>query len=196
LRSGILSYINQQRAASQLEELVLTTVLDNASQDQANYCSEIKQETNVQKELKKSTTSLRVTFHGGIKDGQPQELIFAEITTGKGGPLAEGQILEKVYKKLGKFRKIFLRPDLYYAGVGAAFDPLTNKVFFSVVMGDINIVNNSAAHSKELDKNYQVNTYGSHWWFRRMGCKFKCMFGNCDDGTVCPNTDLSQADRR
>lgn len=189
IRSGLLGYINQQRALVQMEELVSTQVMENASQDQANYCSEIKQETPVQKELKKSTTALRVTFHGGIKDGLPQEIILSEVTSGKGKTLSEGEILDKMFKKMGKFKKVYLRADLYYAGVGAAFDPLTNKVFISIVMGDINIINNAEAHSKELDKNYKVNTYGGHWWFRRMGCKIGCLFGNCDDGTVCPNVD-------
>ncbi len=189
VRSGLLGYINQQRALVQMEELVSAQVMENASQDQANYCSEIKQETPVQKELKKSTTALRVTFHGGIKDGLPQEIILSEGTSGKGRTLTEAEILEKMFKKMGKFKKLFLRADLYYAGVGAAFDPLTNKVFISIVMGDINIINNTEAHSKELDKNYKVNAYGGHWWFRRMGCKIGCIFGNCDDGTVCPNVD-------
>lgn len=189
IRSGLLGYINQQRALVQMEELVSTQVMENASQDQANYCSEIKQETNVQKELKKSTTALRVTFHGGIKDGLPQEIILSEATNGKGKTLTEAEILEKLFKKMGKFKKLYQRADLYYAGVGAAFDPLTNKVFVSIVMGDINIINNTSAHSADLDKNYKVNTYGAHWWFRRTGCKIKCVFGNCDDGTVCPNVD-------
>lgn len=189
IRTGMLTYMNQQRASAQMEEVVSTQVLENASQDQANYCSEIKQETNVQKELKKSTTALRVSFHGGVKDGLPQEIIIAEATNGKGKTLSESEILEKLFKKMTKHRKIFLRADLYYAGVGAAFDPLTNKTFISIVLGDINILNNTTAHSKELDKNYKVSSHGTHWWLRRMGCKLSCLFGKCDDGNVCPNTE-------
>ncbi len=193
IRSGMLTYINQQRAAAQMEDVVTTQVLENASQDQANYCSEIKQETNVQKELKKSTTALRVYFHGGIKDGLPQEIILAEATNSKGKTPSEREILEKLFKKMGKHRKLFLRADLYYAGVGAAFDPLTNKIFISIVLGDINIVNNTAAHSSDLDKNYKVNSHAAHWWFRKLGCKVKCLLGSCDDGNVCPSVDEYKA---
>lgn len=189
IRSGLLTFINQQRAEVQMEDVVSTQILENTSQDQANYCSEIKQETNTQKELKKSTTALRVSFHGGIQDGLPQEMILSEATQQKGFDLKEDQILEKLYKKMGKYKKIYTRADLYYIGIGVAFDPLTNKVFISIVMGDINIINNTTAHSSDLDKNYKVKSYAAHWWFRSVGCKMGCWFGECDDGNVCPNTD-------
>lgn len=191
LRAGIFNFINEQRLANGQEAMLDADAVDKAAQDQANYCSEIKQETPLQKELKKSNASLRVTFYGGIKDGVPQEIILSELSTGKGHTLTEAQILEKVYKKLNKvnFRKFFLRADLYYLGVGTSFDPLTNKVFFCIVMGDINIINNTAAHSKDLDKNYTAKTYALHWWIRRMGCKINCLFGKCDDGTVCGTYD-------
>ncbi len=187
LQAGIYNYINEQRIANGQEAMLDADAVDKAAQDQANYCSEIKQETPLQKELKKSNASLRVSFYGGIKDGVPQEIILSEIAVGKGHTLSEAQILEKVFKKLNKvnFRKIFLRADLYYLGVGTSFDPLTNKVFFCIVMGDINIINNTAAHSKDLDKSYVARTFALHWWLRRMGCKINCLFGKCDDGTVC-----------
>jgi hypothetical protein len=189
LREGIIIYLNEQRLANGQEEMVYADAVDKAAQDQANYCSEVKQETLNQKELKKSTASLRVTYFGGIRDGVPQEIVLSENTISKGNPLTEQELLVRVKKKLAKttVRKIFLRSELYYCGVGASVDPLTNKVFFSIVMGDINIINNTAAHSKELDKSYKVNSYRAHWWFRGLGCKISCLLGKCDDGTVCGN---------
>jgi hypothetical protein len=191
LRIGVFNFINEQRIANGQEAMLDADAVDKAAQDQANYCSEIKQETPIQKELKKSNASLRVTYYGGIKDGVPQEIILSEITTTKGTALSETDVLTKVFKKLNKanFRKLFLRPDLYYLGVGTSVDPVTNKVYFCVVMGDINIINNTAAHSKELDKAYKVNSFGGHWWWRRLGCKVNCIFGKCDDGTVCGQYD-------
>lgn len=191
LRIGVFNFINEQRVANGQEAMLDADAVDKAAQDQANYCSEVKQETPVQKELKKSNASLRVTFYGGIKDGVPQEIILSEATNGKGHTYTEPEILEKVIKKLNKtnFRKMFLRADMYYLGVGTSFDPLTNRVFFCVVMGDINIINNTAAHSKDLDKSYAVSSYGGHWWWRRMNCKMSCMFGKCDNGTVCGQYD-------
>lgn len=192
LNNRVFKFINEQRQAAGLEDIVSSQVLENAAQDQSNYCSETKQETNTQKELKKSTAALRVTFFGGIKDGIPQEIIFSEVTkSSKGVEYTAEELAERVTRKLNKtnFRKIFLRPDLYYTGVGTSFDPLTNKVFFCIVLGDINIVNNTAAHSKDLDKNYKVSTHGGHWWWRRMGCRVSCIFGKCDEGTVCGQYD-------
>lgn len=188
LNSAIFNHINKQRAAASLEDVVQNEVLDNAAQDQANYCTETKTETNTQKEMKKSTAALRVTFYGGIKDGVPQELIFSEsVKNSKGIELATGDLLAKLIKKLDKitFKKIYSRPDLYYIGVRGSYEPITGKVFFCVLLGDINIVNNSAAHSKDLDKAYKVSTHGFHWWMRRTGCRINCIFGTCDEGTVC-----------
>lgn len=191
LRLGLFNFINEQRIANGQEAMLDADPVDKAAQEQANYCSEVKQETPVQKELKKSNASLRVTFFGGIKDGVPLEIILSESSGGKGKSLPDTEILQRAIKKLNKanFRKLFLRADMYYLGVGASFDPLTNKVFFCVVMGDINIINNASAHSKDLDKAYKVNSYAAHWWFRRMGCKIGCIFGKCDDGTVCGQYD-------
>lgn len=188
LNSALLSHINTQRQTGGVEEVLSTQVLENAAQDQANYCAELKAETNTQKELKKSTASLRVTFYGGIKDGVPQEIIFSEsVKNSKGIELSTGDLLAKLIKKLDKtaFKKIYTRPDLYYAGIRGSFDPISGKVYFCILFGDINIINNTAAHSKELDKNYTVKTHAFHWWLRRTGCKINCIFGKCDDGTVC-----------
>ena len=191
IQAGIFNFINEQRIANGQEAMLTADAVDKAAQDQANYCSEIKQETPLQKELKKSNASLRVTFYGGIKDGVPQEIILAEATNSKGHTLSDEQIIGKLIKKLNKvnFRKIFLRADLYYLGVGTSVDPLTNKIFVCIVMGDINIINNTAAHSKDLDKQYKARTFAFYWWWRRMNCKVNCWFGKCDDGTVCGQYD-------
>lgn len=196
LNSAIFNHINTQRQAAGLEDVVGSEVLDNAAQDQANYCVEVKAETNTQKELKKSTAALRVTFYGGIKDGVPQEIIFSEaVKNSKGNELSTGELLAKLIKKLDKTtsRKIYTRPDLYYTGVRGSFDPISGKVYFCVLLGDINIINNTAAHSKELDKAYKVSSHGFHWWMRRTSCKLNCVFGKCDEGTVCnPFDDLKE----
>lgn len=192
LNSALLHHINTQRIAAGTEDLVIAEVLENAAQDQANYCVQVKAETAEQKELKKSTASLRITFYGGIKDGVPQELIFSENTKNtKGIELSTGELLAKLIKKLDKttFKKIYTRPDLYYTGIRGSFDPVTNKVYFSVLLGDINILNNAAAHSKDLDKKYKVSSYAFHWWIRRMGCRINCIIGKCDEGTVCNSYD-------
>jgi hypothetical protein len=188
LNSALFNHINAQRLAAGIEDLVLTEVMENTAQDQANYCTQVKAETNTQKELKKSTATLRVTFFGGIKDGVPQEIIFSEaVKNSRGVELSTDELLAKLIKKLDKsaFKKLYTRPDLYYTGVRGSFDPISNKVYFCVVMGDINIINNTSAHSKDLDKNYKVNTHGFHWWMRRTGCRINCVFGKCDEGTVC-----------
>jgi hypothetical protein len=171
-----------------MEDLVLTEVMENTAQDQANYCTLVKAETNTQKELKKSTAALRVTFFGGIKDGIPQEIIISEaVKSSRGIDYTTSELLAKLIKKLDKtsFKKLYNRPDLYCAGLRGSFDPIGNKVYFCLIMGDINIINNTSAHSKELDKNYKVNTHGFHWWMRRTGCRINCVFGKCDEGTVC-----------
>ncbi|MFI5220912.1 MAG: hypothetical protein ACHQK8_01200 [Bacteroidia bacterium] len=191
LQAGIFNFINEQRIANGQEIMIYGDPVDKAAQDQANYCSEVKQETPLQKELKKSNASLRVTFFGGIKDGVPQEIIFSESAGAKGKSLSDAVILDKILRKLNKpnFRKMFLRADMYYLGVGASLDPLTNKVYFCVVMGDINIINNAGAHSKDLDKNYKIPSYAFHWWWRKVKCKISCIFGKCDQGTVCGQYD-------
>lgn len=188
LNTALFNHINQQRAAAGLEDLVPNEVMDNASQDQANYCAEMKTEINTQKESKKATASLRVTFYGGIRDGVPQELIFSEtVRNNRGFELSTGELLARLIKKVDKttFKKIYSRPDLYYIGVRGSYEPIAGKVYFCILMGDINIVNNASAHSKELDKAYKAKTYGFHWWMRRTGCKIGCIFGKCDEGTVC-----------
>lgn len=196
LNSALFNHINTQRLLLGLEDLVLTEVMENTAQDQANYCVTVKSETNTQKETKKSTAAFRVTFFGGIKDGVPQEIIFSEaVKNTRGVELSTGEILAKLTKKINKttFKKMYSRPDIYYAGVRGSFDPITNKVYFCIVMGDINIINNTTAHSKDLDKNYKINTHAFHWWMRRTGCKINCLFGKCDDGTVCnPYDDLKE----
>jgi hypothetical protein len=196
LNSALFNHINTQRQAAGLEDVVTSEVLDNAAQDQANYCVEVKAETNTQKELKKSTAALRVTFYGGIKDGVPQEIIFSEaVKSSRGIELSTGELLAKLIKKLDKTpsRKIYTRPDLYYSGVRGSFDPISGRVYFCVLLGDINIVNNTAAHSKDLDKAYKVSSHAFHWWLRRTGCKLNCVFGKCDEGTVCnPFDDLKE----
>lgn len=188
LNSALFNYLNSQRIAAGMEDLVLTEVLENTAQDQANYCTLVKAETNTQKELKKSTAALRVTFFGGIKDGIPQEIIISEaVKSSRGIDYTTSELLTKLIKKLDKtaFKKLYTRPDLYCAGLRGSFDPIGNKVYFCLIMGDINIINNTSAHSKELDKNYKVNTHGLHWWMRRTGCRINCVFGKCDEGTVC-----------
>ncbi len=188
LNSALFSHINTQRVAAGMEDLVLTEVMENTAQDQANYCTQVKAETNTQKELKKSTAALRVTFFGGIKDGIPQEIIFSEaFKSSRGIDYSTSELLAKLIKKIDKtsFKKLYTRPDLYCAGLRGSFDPISNKVYFCLIMGDINIINNTSAHSKELDKNYKVNTHGLHWWMRRTGCRINCVFGKCDEGTVC-----------
>ncbi len=192
LNSALFHHINTQRIAAGTEDLVSAEVLENAAQDQANYCVQIKAETPEQKELKKSTASLRVTFYGGIKDGIPQELIFSENTkNSKGVEFTTSELLTKLIKKVDKttFKKIYTRPDLYYVGVRCSFDPVTTKIYFSVLMGDINILNNAAAHSKDLDKKYKVSSHSFHWWKRRVGCRINCIIGKCDEGTVCNTYD-------
>ena len=52
LNSALLSHINVQRQAIGVEDLLPTQVLENASQDQANYCTAVKAETSEQKESK------------------------------------------------------------------------------------------------------------------------------------------------
>ena len=188
LNSALFNYLNSQRIAAGMEDLVLTEVMENTAQDQANYCTLVKAETNTQKELKKSTAALRVTFFGGIKDGIPQEIIISEaVKSSRGIDYTTSELLAKLIKKLDKtaFKKLYTRPDLYCAGLRGSFDPIGNKVYFCLIMGDINIINNTSAHSKELDKNYKVNTHGLHWWMRRTGCRINCVFGKCDEGTVC-----------
>lgn len=188
LNSAILHHINAQRLALGVEDMVTSEVMDNAAQDQANFCVQSKTEINTQKESKKSTASLRVTFYGGIKDGVPQELIFSESTkNSKGIEYSTGELLSKLIKKLDKTanKKIYTRPDLYYIGVRCSVEPIGGKVYFCIVMGDINIINNTAAHSKDLDKKYKVKKYAFHWWKRRVGCRINCIFGKCDEGTVC-----------
>lgn len=188
LNSALLNHINSQRIAVGLEDMVTSEVMDNAAQDQANYCAQTKSEINTQKESKKSTASARVTFYGGIKDGVPQELIFSEsIKNSKGIEYSTGELLSKLIKKLDKTtnKKIYARPDLYYIGVRSSVEPIGGKIYFCIVMGDINIINNTAAHSKDLDKKYKVKRHAFHWWKRRMGCRINCVFGKCDEGTVC-----------
>ena len=103
LNSAIFNHINTQRVASGIEDLVLTEVMENTAQDQANYCTLVKAETNTQKELKKSTAALRVTFFGGIKDGIPQEIIFSEaVKNSRGIDYGTGELLAKLIKKLDK----------------------------------------------------------------------------------------------
>ncbi|MFN3446910.1 MAG: hypothetical protein ACK44D_14325, partial [Bacteroidia bacterium] len=141
LNSALFNHINTQRITAGVEDLVLTEVMENTAQDQANYCTQVKAETNTQKELKKSTAALRVNFFGGIKDGVPQEIIFSEVVkNSRGVELSTGELLAKLIKKLDKtaFKKLYTRPDLYYAGVRGSFDPISNKVYFCVIMGDIN----------------------------------------------------------
>lgn len=188
LNAALLNHINIGRLAFGTEEVITTQVLENAAQDQANYCAAIKAETPEQKDSKKATASLRVNFYGGIKDGAPQEIIFSENTkNNRGADLSTADLLAKLIKKIDKaaFKKAYTRPDLYYIGIRSSADPILNKVYFCVVMGDINIINNASAHSAELDKHYKVSKHGFHWWKRRMGCKVNCLFGKCDDGTVC-----------
>lgn len=196
LNSALFNHINTQRQVIGVEDLLPTQVLENASQDQANYCTAVKAETSEQKESKKLTSSLRVTFYGGIKDGVPIELVFSEnVKTSKGFDLSTGDLLAKLIKKLDKttFKKAYTRPDLYYIGVRSSFDPVTNKIYCCVLMGDINIVNNTTAHSKELDKKYKISSHAFHWWMRRTGCRIKCMMGKCDEGTICnPYEDLKE----
>lgn len=192
LNNALLSHINKQRQGVGLEDLVSTQVMEDAAQDQANYCAEQKMETSIQKELKKSTAALRVTFFGGIKDGVPQEIIVSEnVKNSKGIELGTGDLLAKLIKKLDKAtsKKIYSRADLYYAGVRASYDPISARVYVCVLMGDINIINNAGAHSKDLDKNYKISTHAFHWWWRRFGCRVNCLFGKCDDGTVCNSFD-------
>ncbi len=192
LNAALFQYINTQRQTAGLDDVVMAQVLENAAQDQANYCVEVKAETNTQKELKKSTSALRITYYGGIKDGVPQEIILSEnVKNSRGVELSTSELLSKLYKKLDKAttKKLYTRMDLYYIGVRGSFDPVTAKVYFCIVMGDINILNNASAHSKELDKNYKVKQYKFHWWLRGVGCKINCMFGKCDDGTVCNSYD-------
>ena len=64
IRTGIINYINEQRTASELNVMLDADAVDKASQDQADYCLATKQATSVQKELKKSNASLRITFYG------------------------------------------------------------------------------------------------------------------------------------
>lgn len=188
LNSALLTHINTQRLAVGIEDLVPAQIMEDAAQDQANYCVQTKTETATQKELKKSTAALRITFYGGIKDGVPQELIFSEaVKNSKGIEYTTGELIARLIKKLDKAssKKIYTRPDLYYAGVRGSFDPISGKVYYCVVMGDINIINNTSAHSKDLDKRYKVSKYAFHWWIRRVGCRINCVFGKCDEGTVC-----------
>lgn len=196
LNSAVFNHINEQRAASGLEDVVTTEVLDNAAQDQANYCVQVKGETNTQKESKKSTAALRITYYGGIKDGVPQELIFSEmVKNSRGVEYSTTEIFNRLLKKLNRttFRKVYTRPDLYYTGVRGSFDPISGRVYFCVLLGDINIINNTAAHSKDLDKAYKVSSHSFHWWLRRTGCRINCLFGKCDEGTVCnPYDDLKE----
>ena len=191
LREGIINYINDQRLSNELNVMLGADALYNSAQDQASYCLATKQATGVQKELKKSNASLRVTFYGGIKNGIPLEIVLSEATNVKGKALSDSLVLTKLIRNLNKtgFRKMFLRPDLYYLGVGISYDSQTNKVYVCLVMGDINIVNNTAAHQKELDKKYKAKTFAFHWLVRRVKCKIFCWFGECDDGTVCGQYD-------
>ena len=39
LNSALFNYINSQRIAAGMEDLVLTEVMENTAQDQANYCT-------------------------------------------------------------------------------------------------------------------------------------------------------------
>ena len=191
IRTGIINYINEQRTASELNVMLDADAVDKASQDQADYCLATKQATSVQKELKKSNASLRITFYGGIKNGIPLEIVLSEATNAKGKALSDSLILERCIKNLNKstYRKMFLRPDLYYLGAGLSYDTQTNKVYLCLVMGDINIINNTAAHQKELDKKYRAKSFAMHWLVRRIKCKIFCWFGECDDGTVCGQYD-------
>ncbi|MCC7533159.1 MAG: hypothetical protein IT246_04405 [Bacteroidia bacterium] len=184
----ILNHINSQRISNNLEEVIIGEVVDNAAQDQANYCATIHQETNVQKESKKIDAANRVAFYGGIKNGAPQEIIISEaIKNSRGTEYGLEELKNKVIKKLDRttIRRIYLRPDLYYIGARAAIDQINGKVYVCIVMGDINIANNASSHSKDLDKNYKIKKHAFHWWLRKVGCKINCVFGKCDEGTVC-----------
>ena len=54
LNSALLHHINTQRLAVGIEDLVPAQIMEDAAQDQANYCVQTKTETPTQKELKKS----------------------------------------------------------------------------------------------------------------------------------------------
>jgi hypothetical protein len=156
----IFENLNKFRMENFIEVFKEEEILQKAAQDQANYMA-YQEDVSTLNRGKRKTTAKRVKLHGGshrvdeivdkenAKRGQ-EMFTYREVAR---------EISEK-WKNKSKVSETLLNPKYMLAGIGAELDEEGKKIYFSMVLGNYQSINEGAHLRKTLKVPFTKKKYG------------------------------------
>lgn len=156
----VFLYVNTYRAKERLDTFTVETILNNASEDHAQYMAKI-QKVTLDGEGKKKNTSDRLKYYGG--SGLGTELVIS-MPISKGNEMfTYGKIADDIgFKWLNDKKALDILQSTRYVlvGIGSALDVDKKKIYLSMTFGNYTLFNNGAALKDQLKVPYTTKKYG------------------------------------
>ena len=168
----LLKKVNRYRTSKDLSPLTEHDILMAAAKDQAAYIGSSGRATTEQDNRKKATTGKRVEYYGGTENAG--ELVQSTKYRRRGRVLTYEQIADEIlrkWKKSKRKRKVLLRPEYLYTGIGITTSSYRKRIYISQVFGGIKVMNKGAAKRKELPvpyskKNFVWRIFQPRFWIK------------------------------
>ena len=147
----IAEQLQNKRFAKNKESLVYDSLLTAAAANQTAFC--VKQHKSSTKQSGKyEKTPSRLGLVGANENAMAAEIVFDVKWSKKGNHFTYGKVARDVIKKIRKtkYDKILLNDQYYFTGYDFALDQESGKMFVSIVVADIEALNNGFAHLDEL----------------------------------------------
>lgn len=164
LAKTIIEQLEFKRTAKGKELLKRDSLIDQVAAFQVDYCQKIGKSKNKQ-DGKYERTPSRMALFGANGSALAEEIVFDVKYTKRGNNFSYTKVAKEISTKLlkSKYDKVLLRDDIFFTGFDLDIDKNTGKLFVSVIVADIEALNNGQAHYDELALGYTTkNKYGIH----------------------------------
>ncbi|MCK4662917.1 MAG: hypothetical protein KAT68_08635 [Bacteroidales bacterium] len=160
-RLALFDEINNLRLKKGNENFFIRELFNDAANAHAKYLAQENIITLAQKDKIKRTTSDRLIFYGGSKNGV--ELVTKSVISKRGKYYSYKKIAEDIAFKwfvTKKTLKLINNPKYSFIGIGSALDEIGNNIYVSAVFGNYISFNNGAERRNELKVPYTDNKFG------------------------------------
>lgn len=179
LQNLIFIQLNKQLVFNNKEPLMLSQLLKNAAEDQAEYMA-YHEDARIEQGGKKSTTKDRLIFYEGSGFGYEYVQKFS-TSKGKESYSYKQMAEEIVFKWFNTKKSMELINDSRFviAGIGVRLDEVGKRAYVSIVLGNYKSYNKGANRRSEMELPFTTKRYGLYPYEDR-ACKACDKFKNIE----------------
>jgi len=147
----IQKQLKEKRYSKDKEAFVFDSTLHHTAGNQLAFCVKNHKSSNKQTGKYEKTPS-RLGLYGGNPKAMASEIVFDVKWSKKGAHFTYDKVAREVTKKIkkSKYDKILLNDAFFFTGYDFALDIASGKMFVSIVVADIEALNNGIAHVEDL----------------------------------------------